>query len=296
MSLMDTLKKHTKKVLTLSALALAVLASPVKAKGAEKTGDKPPAPAQEVVKDAQMRQKQLEAVVKTAMNAGVSLDVIAGEAAKYIDFPVYIPVTQDGKFNEQMSQQWIQAFDFEKNAPLLEQYQKDLKAGVPLDKAYGDLVKKIADGDQAKEQDLLKLLPAIEEVIGKARADNVANNFKQALGGAAVFGLFFGSIFTIGGLSQLEEKHVVDGALVFGFPILLTSVVGLLSDYTNMTSPLIKGDDFKQYTIEMHQDMYKDYVSQRVVETKDKIVVRDAQNAANDVTFYKIHQNQNNSR
>ena len=92
--------QRVKKAAVMTGLAvLGVVATPVKAQTAETVPEKAAVTATTESADTQ-KKKQFEAAVR----AGAPKE----EIAKYMDFPGFIPVTKDGKFDEKKATDWAE--------------------------------------------------------------------------------------------------------------------------------------------------------------------------------------------
>ena len=134
-----------KKVIAGMSMAVGAAVAPMATKANTETNE-----ARETVRlsDAEksiMRQEQLQAVIRTAINAGADLSIIREEAVKYIDFPSFIPVTRDGQFDGIKCAQWVNAFCSEENLPHIKEYLRSVKIKEFLKSAKNKIVKEVAD-------------------------------------------------------------------------------------------------------------------------------------------------------
>jgi len=98
MSFSDTLRKARKSVVA-GALAVAAMVAPIKGQSQEAKSETEPAKTVEVSKAK--RQQMLEDAIKS----GASKE----EIAKYIDFPEFIPVTEDGQLDMAKADEYAKA-------------------------------------------------------------------------------------------------------------------------------------------------------------------------------------------
>ena len=183
---------------------------------------------------ATVRQEQFQAVLRTVMTAKMSVSKVKNELVKYIDFPSFIPVTKDGKFDEEKCQQWVKDFDLKGNYPHIKKYLETLKSAgslksldkdVPgsyeplktldtasrfdgadimdkahielaqIDTAYAELAENIAKGDKEKEKKLLNAYLPLRATMEEMPEKSPA---RYILGGllVAFIGLCYGAMDT----------------------------------------------------------------------------------------------------
>ncbi|MBP5160515.1 MAG: hypothetical protein ILP11_00460 [Alphaproteobacteria bacterium] len=240
--------------------------------------------------DKDVRYEQLQAVVRFALQHDKQddFDVVKQQALKYMDFPAFLPVTQDGHFDKATSQKWIEACDFKKNFKHLQQYKQDLEQGVSVEEAYGTMAKNIADGDKAKEETMLQMLPAMQKALEQVNLSNVSG-----LGRDRTYVLLTLSLLPLGcGMLYSGAKGLkdfVDGNLIMaGGRLGLAGLISLTAlGATVALEPIISPEQAQEYVSRFHQAMYNTCVEQQFEQAKKDILVKDANEAAGQVISHK---------
>ena len=256
---------------TLVAAGLAAMAgwAPLQSKANEmKQADK-----------AAIRQEQFQAVLRTAMNANMDPSAVKDEAIKYMDFPSFIPVTKDGKFDEKLCQQWVKDFDVKENLPHIKEYLESVKKGASLKEAYMKLAKNVAKEDKEKEQKLLNAYGPLRETMEKM-PENSAGGYIVAglillLGAAAVLG------------DDFEESGVGCGCLS---AIVGGTIIAACISHTVTDSDRVKY--LEKSLPAAYRSVYNAYVDQTITAGKQNIVMMDAKQAAQMIEFSKKEQTQ----
>ena len=261
-----------KKLLLLGTAALAAFA-PLKSKSAE------PAPSD-------VRQEQLDAVLRTAMNANMDVSVVKDEAAKYMEFPSCLPVTKDGQFDAAKCQQWMKDLNLEENLPHIKKCAKAIQDGASPEKAFAEFSKDVSAGDKDKEQKLMRLTPALNAIL-----DEFPDRTGKGLYIAA------GVLLALAGMGVVVAKKFHDGGDPLSIFVLSAVGVGLAAiGFTTRTTDADRLKFLQDNIPKVYQYAYNNYVNQTIATEKVKIVRMDAQQAAQMIEFSKNNQAQQNSQ
>ena len=226
-----------------------------------------------------VRQEQFTAVLKK----NITPDTIKKEAIKYIDFPDFIPVTPEGKFDSKTSQEWIKNFDLEKNFSTVKTFISDMRKGVSSKDALQKFVENVSINNSVKKEELKEFAPLIAGGIEKIRQDRDESTGALCL--AAGFAALGIGAITMNHLKRKDMKQFFNGVelLVAG-----GIVTGALMWNFQSDSTLKK--EIKETIPKVHQAMYDGYVKQAIETGKNKIVTMDAKQAAQMVKFSQSQQ------
>ena len=226
-----------------------------------------------------VRQEQLQAVVRTAMNANIGPAIlnIKREAAKYMDFPSFIPVTKDGQFNESKCQQLIKDFDLKKNFPHVKKYVESLESGVSPEKAYKRLAHEVANGDKEKEAQLAEMADSLAKVA-KAKSRTTPAGLYAFAGLLLYMGLCFTKGDSVGCYGEDTAScgyvSIIAGAAIIAGGLCFSK----MADAECLES-------MEKALPEAYQASYNAYVERTITQEKATILKMDEKQAAEMVKF-----------
>ena len=256
-----------------------------------------------------VRQEQFQAVLRTAMNAKMDVSAIKDEAVKYIDFPSFIPVTKDGKFDMEACQQMVKDFDIKGNFPHIKKY---LESAISLeelekmpeakgfletldsaslferpkgtmenahiglakvDKAYVELAKNIANGDKEKEQ---RLLNAYLPLKGTAKEMPEGISLPLFVSAGLLLAIGIGIVKNSKGRDEIARSGCLTAIVAAGF-----IGIGLLTGKTDSD----RIEYLEKALPYAYQAGYNAFVDRAIATEATQIVTMDTKQAAEMVKF-----------
>ena len=242
MTIIDTIKRNSKKILTIGAVGAAVLATPVKGK----TAEQPQPPMEEITKE--QKQKLLE----QALRSGAPME----EVLKHMDFPDFLPTTKDGQFNKAKAKEYAKAL-----APYIEVLAEKGESTSTVE-AY-ETFKKTTGQENVSLQDFEKVV----EIAKQAKKLHKEYHKYDATGVFVIAGLLLVGVGLLGGTT---EGHTDSDSIGCGCLALLlaagASAITLTEIATGKGSP-------ENMVYRSYCSMYNTYVNETVKDQKEKIHV-----------------------
>ena len=255
-----------KKTLVGVALAAGAVAAPFAGKANTETNAAP--------KAVELSKAEKATKLKEAIHLGLPRE----ELLKYVDFPEWIPVTPDGKYDSnKASDMWFAAgLDLTINQKAFINYMTAVEKGANPDIEFQKFAKQITGGDQEKMDAINKIKDTLQETQNRTDKEDM----KEGLGvgwlgiGALVCTLFMAvsDKFRDKGADTLAKFSIVVGAVI-------ASTTGMLS---------VTGGSLYQSYQKVSEQLYNAYANQEIQKAANpKIVQMDMSQAKQFIEWAK---------
>jgi len=255
-----------KKTLIGVALAAGAVAAPFAGKANTETNAAP--------KAVELSKAEKATKLKEAIHLGLPRE----ELLKYVDFPEWMPVTSDGKYDSDKASKMFNAagLDVPINQRAFKDYMTAVEKGANPDIEFQKFAKQITGGDQEKMDALNKIKDTLQETQNRTDKKDTEKGF--GLGWLGL-GLLMATL-SMGASDKLRDQDA-DGLakLTIGLGISAATITGMLS--------LTGGSLYQSYQ-KVSEQLYNAYANQEIQKAANpKIVQMDMSQAKQFIEWAK---------
>ena len=243
------------------ALALGAAIAPLATKATTETNAAP--------KTVELSKAEKAQKLKEAIHLGLPRE----ELLKYVDFPEWIPTTEDGKFDSEKSRKMFAdagLVDSENEKAFLD-YAGAVEKGENADIAFQKFAKKITNGDTEKMAALNKIKDTLQETQKRTSKEDMTSNFGV---GSLMLTLLTVSIFTTLGQKCMRKDLSGLSSFLFSGGAAIAGCMGITF--------ALDGGLYKSYN-RVSEEIYNTYANQEIQKAAapeaSKVVQMDMQQA-----------------
>ena len=240
------------------ALALGAAVAPMASKATTETNA---APKSVEIAKAEKAQK-----LKEAIHLGLPRE----ELLKHVDFPEWIPTTEDGNFDVEKANKMFNDAGLNKaeNEKAFLDYVAAVEKGENADIAFQKFAKKITNGDTEKMAALNKIKDTLQETQRRTSKEDMTSNFGV---GSLMLTILTVSIFTTLGQKCMKKDLSGLSSILFSGGAAIAGAMGITF--------ALDGSLYKSYN-RVTREIYNTYATQEIQKAANpKIVQMDMQQA-----------------
>ena len=198
--------------------------------------------------------------LKEAIHLGLPRE----ELLKYVDFPEWMPVTKDGKYDSDKAREMFKnaGLDESENQQAFINYVDAVEKGENADIAFQKLAKQITNGDAEKMAALNKIKNALQETQKRTPKEAMESNFGWTWFTVGVLAAAL-AMFMSDKLRDVDAKGLSKVSTMLGVMATLFTGLGIAND----------GSIYKPYS-NVSKQIYNAYVNQEIQKAANPEIVK----------------------